>query len=390
VSVRKHGAKGDGHTDDTKALQAAIDMYHGCKIIYVDHGTYLITDTLRIPPNTIITGEIWPVIMASGDRFSDPHNPQVAVQVGEPDCDGTVEITDIMFSTKGGSAGAIVMEWNARSPHKGGAAMWDSHFRLGGFKGTELQWEQCKNTTNHNPKLKCFSSFLALHLKESASAYLENVWVWTADHDIEDAEQKQISVYSGRGILSESKRGPIWLVGTASEHHTMYQYQFLNSKNIYASIIQTESPYYQPVPAAPKPWKPDHRYHDPKFPKGFKSAWSTLISNSCQVHIYGAGTYSFFQEFSINCVNNSTCQYKINNIDSDSTDIHLYSVATVGTQKMFAVDWKPTIDQASNENGFSSLITQWNSQDTKKGKHAKHHKKRDEVGSNNNQSSKDW
>jgi len=42
----------------------------------------------------------------------------------------------------------------------------------------------------------------------------QGAWVWLADHDLDLAGENRITVYSGRGILSESK-GPVWLIGTA-------------------------------------------------------------------------------------------------------------------------------------------------------------------------------
>ena len=55
---------------------------------------------------------------------------------------------------------------------------------------------------------------MALHLTPQSSAYLEGLWVWTADHDLDAGPQ--INIYTGRGIMSES-RGPVWMIGTASE-----------------------------------------------------------------------------------------------------------------------------------------------------------------------------
>lgn len=41
----------------------------------------------------------------------------------------------------------------------------------------------------------------------------KGTWVWLADHDLDDSAQTQVTLYSGRGILSESA-GPVWLIGT--------------------------------------------------------------------------------------------------------------------------------------------------------------------------------
>lgn len=79
VSVKDQGAKGDGKTDDTKALNKIMEkvnvlalasdtvltihlQYSGCKIIYFDAGTYIVTDTLKIPAGTRVVGEAWSVI----------------------------------------------------------------------------------------------------------------------------------------------------------------------------------------------------------------------------------------------------------------------------------------------------------------------------------------
>lgn len=109
-------------------------------------------------------------------------------------------------------AGAIVLEWNVGAATQGSAAMWDSHVRLGGYKGSGIQVAQCGTSTSH-PTSTCTSSYLALHLTSTSSAYLENVWVWAADHDLDDSNQGQIDVYSARGILIETPN-PVWLIGT--------------------------------------------------------------------------------------------------------------------------------------------------------------------------------
>ena len=48
LNVRKLGAKGDGVTDDTKALQAIFEKVDHGQVIFFPAGKYLISDTLKI------------------------------------------------------------------------------------------------------------------------------------------------------------------------------------------------------------------------------------------------------------------------------------------------------------------------------------------------------
>jgi Pectate lyase superfamily protein/SMP-30/Gluconolactonase/LRE-like region len=53
VDVRSLGVKGDGGTDDTAALQAAIDKH---PVLYVPSGMYRLTGSLRLRPDTALIG----------------------------------------------------------------------------------------------------------------------------------------------------------------------------------------------------------------------------------------------------------------------------------------------------------------------------------------------
>ncbi|EEB99505.1 hypothetical protein MPER_00806, partial [Moniliophthora perniciosa FA553] len=125
--------------------------------------------------------------------------------------------------------------------------MWDVHVRIGGAIGTNIQVGNCPAGSSGGKKA-CQGAFLGLHVASTGSGYFENVWVWTADHDIDDPGENRIDSYSARGILIDNTQGPVWLVGTASEHHVMYQYSIVGSFTRYGGLIQTETPYYQPVP----------------------------------------------------------------------------------------------------------------------------------------------
>ncbi|KAG6333026.1 hypothetical protein ID866_6061 [Astraeus odoratus] len=357
VSVRSMGAVGDGVTDDTKALQKVFDEYAGCKLIFFDAGTYYITDTLVIPAGSQVVGEAWSVIMGGGPKFQDEKNPKVVVQVGEScthDLFGTVcelvnnifqpcgvlEISDIVFTTHGPAAGAIVVEWNVREPVgiQGGAGMWDSVIRIGGAAGTDLQLDECPAGSQN---LNCMAAFMGLHLTQGSTAYLEGTWLWTADHDMEDPELRQISIFTGRGLLSESF-GPVWLIGTACG-------------SAYSSPLM---PYYQPVPQAPTPFSINNKYFDPTFDGAYGNAWAFYVQASWGITLFGGGFYSFFQNYSTACVTNVTCQSQIVNIDKASS-IQVYGVSTVGTEYQLSIDHVGVINEASNPTGFQQSFAAW-------------------------------
>lgn len=42
------------------------------------------------------------------------------------------------------------------------------------------------------------------------------MWVWVADHDIDDPAARQVDVFAARGVLSESEEGPVWFIGAGA------------------------------------------------------------------------------------------------------------------------------------------------------------------------------
>jgi len=149
------------------------------------------------------------------------------------------------------------------------------------------------------------------------------------------------------------------MVGTASEHHVLYQYSLVGAQNHYLGLIQTESPYYQPSPAPPSPFPTNSSLGDPTFPSGLAAAWGLWVKSSSNILIYGAGLYSFFQNYGQDCLNSFDCQTQIANIDSASTNIQLYSLSTVATTFQLSVDGNGVINQSHNRDGFASTATLW-------------------------------
>lgn len=364
VSVKSQGAKGDGSTDDTAAIQAVFDSATDGQIIYFNHGAYVVTDTIKVPgtKNIKITGEVWPMIMAKGTSFADMTNPKPVFQVGQAGDTGAVEMSDMIFETLGPAPGAIMIEWNLKGSSNGAAAMWDVHTRIGGAAGTNLQLEQCAKNPNstHEAVPSCEGSFLMMHITESASnVYLENTWFWVADHDLEiSANSEQIDIYNGRGVLIESA-GPVWMYGTASEHSQLYNYQLSNASTVYMSLIQTETAYMQGNPDANTPFPANAAYNDPSFTTctadNCARTWGLRIVDSQDVYVYGAGLYSFFDNYDQVCLETENCQENIVSIENSAA--HIFGLSTKASKNMLTVNGKSQALDADNRNNYCATLS---------------------------------
>jgi len=363
-NVQNGGAKGDGSTDDTAAINAVLAAQAGKSIVWFPAGTYIVTDTIFIPCESKIVGEAWSQIMASGAKFADMNNPKVVVKVGNPNDAGVIEITDMMFTVRGGAAGAVLVEWNAKESSPGSAAMWDSHFRIGGARGSQLAASDCPKLTG-SVASKCIAGSMLMHLTSTSSAYLENVWAWVADHDLDIIEQTQIDIYVARGILIESQ-GPTWLYGTASEHCVLYQYQLDNAKDLYMGMIQTESPYFQSTPKAPAPFTSavGKFPNDPTFSDCAASSvtcavsWGLRILDSRNIYLYGGGLYSWFSKYTQTCLDTENCQDKIIET-AGSTCLWFYNVVTKAAVEMISPQGGRAVPGTENHYGFGSTIMAW-------------------------------
>jgi hypothetical protein len=80
------GVKGDGETDDTAALQKAIDSH---RVLYLPIGFYKVTDTLKLQPDTVLIG-------------LHPALTQLVIPDNNPRHAGVGSVTPILETPKGG------------------------------------------------------------------------------------------------------------------------------------------------------------------------------------------------------------------------------------------------------------------------------------------------
>ena len=179
-------------------------------------------------------------------------------------------------------------------------------------------------------------------------------------HDVDDV----VDVFNARTILIESP-GPLWMYGTAAEHSVLYQYHFVNAKNVFIAQAQTESAYFQNNPPAPQPFTSLTEWFDPTFDQcspsdiGCAKGWAIDIINGTNMYIYNAGLYSFFQTWSTSCIGTALdryCQDGIYRVQGDAQTIYLYNLETIGVQNMVEINDQSRVTSRANIGVFSDGI----------------------------------
>lgn len=118
IVATSNGVSNDGTGDQSSAINTLLSSNVG-SLIFFPAGVYMVESTVKIPVGSLIVGSGWSQIMATGSYFEDETNPQVVVQVGNAGDSGIIEISDMLFTVKGPTAGAILMEWNVHESTQG-------------------------------------------------------------------------------------------------------------------------------------------------------------------------------------------------------------------------------------------------------------------------------
>ncbi|USQ98251.1 SMP-30/gluconolactonase/LRE family protein [Caulobacter sp. RL271] len=86
TNVKTLGVKGDGTSDDTAALQKAIDTH---RVLYLPTGFYMVSDTLKLRPDTVLIG-------------LHPARAQLVIPDGSPGYVGVGTVKPILETPRGG------------------------------------------------------------------------------------------------------------------------------------------------------------------------------------------------------------------------------------------------------------------------------------------------
>lgn len=121
--------------------------------------------------------------------------------------------------------------------------------------------------------------------------------------------------------------------------------------------------YYQPNPdAANGPYPTNSTLKDPDYSSCLPGNCNSLglrVLDSNDIIIYGAGLYSFFNNYSTDCSTFPTpenCQSEIFSVEGSTSDLVVYTLSTVGTTNMIVKDGESLAVVSDNLATYAATI----------------------------------
>jgi sugar lactone lactonase YvrE len=201
ANVHSFGAKGDGKTDDTAAVQKAIDS---SRVVYLPLGFYMINDTIHMKPDTVIVG-------------FHPGLTQLVLPNGSPAYQGVDAPKAMLESARGGDAivsgiGLASGEVNQRAVAllwKAGAESMVDDVRIQGGHGTRLydgqRSDPYKKTANFDTTAYWDRQYPSLWVTDGGGGTFSGIW--------------SPSGYAQAGFYVSNTKTPGHVYELSAEHH---------------------------------------------------------------------------------------------------------------------------------------------------------------------------
>lgn len=225
TSVRDLGAKGDGITDDTEVFQRAI-LEH--RSLYVPSGFYVIHDTLKLRPDTVLLG-LHPgatqLILPDGaPAFQNTNTPKALLEAPSA---GSNIVSGIGLYTSGANPGAVAALWRAGT----NSLMNDVRF-LGGHgtpksDGTRENPYNSDHSADPNPIRRWDSQYPSLWVCDNGGGTFLDIWT--------------PSTFAKAGMLVSDTETEGRVYQMSSEHHVHSEVRLRNAAHWKLYALQTEA-----------------------------------------------------------------------------------------------------------------------------------------------------
>jgi sugar lactone lactonase YvrE len=224
TNVRSLGARGDGKTDDTAILRAAIA---GHRAIYFPAGHYVISDTLTLRPDTVLIG-LHPLVtqldlLDNTPAFQGVGAPKAMIEAPKG---GTNVVIGLGLYTNGVNPRAVAAKWQA-----GADSMMNDVRFLGGHGTTNLDGSRANpynnnRTADPDVNRRWDAQYPSLWVTDGGGGTFFDIWTPSS------------FAQAGMLISDTSTEGRIYSM--SSEHHVRYEVQLKNVSNWRIYALQTE------------------------------------------------------------------------------------------------------------------------------------------------------
>lgn len=223
ANLQSLGAKGDGVTDDTRALQDAIDKY---ATIYLPQGQYRITETLKLKSNTVLIG-LNPIAtqILIADNTPAFGGFGKAIAMIETSKGGSNIITGIGISTGRINPRAVACKWMAGEK----SYLNDVKF-LGGHGGMNKPGvKDGAGLYRGNDSDMWDTQYWSLWITDGGGGTFKNIW--------------SANTYATAGVYVSNTSTPGRIYALSVEHHVRNEVRFNKVANwkVYALQLEEES-----------------------------------------------------------------------------------------------------------------------------------------------------
>jgi len=281
-NIRDLGAKGDGTNDDTAAFQKAIAEHDA---IYLPQGFYIVRDTLKLRPNTVLIG-LHPgatqIILPDGTpAFQGAGEPKALIEAPKG---GSNILFGIGLYTSGNNPRAVAALWKA------GANSMLNDVRFLGGHGTPKPDGSRENPYNRdhsgdpNPNRHWDSQYPSLWVTDGGGGTFFDIWT------------PSTFAHAGMMISDTETEGRVYQI--SSEHHVKHEIQIHNAAHWRIYALQTEEERGESGLALPLEIDSSHditvaNFHSYRVISSYQPfPWATKISDSHDIRFRNFHCYS--------------------------------------------------------------------------------------------------
>ena len=274
ANVRDLGAKGDGQTDDTAVLQDAIANH---RAIYLPSGFYVVHDTLKLRPDTVLIG-------------LHPGATQIILPDGTPAYQGSGAPKALLEAPKGGSNIVIgIGLYTSGNNPRAVAALWKAgansmmnDVRFLGGHGTPLPNGGRENpyndnhTADPNPNRHWDSQFPSLWVTDGGGGTFLDLWT--------------PSSFARAGMEVSDTETPGRAYQISSEHHVHNEIELRHAAHWSFYALQTEEEWGEGGFALPVAIDSSSditfaNFHSYRVIHSFQPfPWAVTVSNASNIH----------------------------------------------------------------------------------------------------------